>query len=198
MSFKWSTYALWRDAAYGTADSYYHASQQTRAVGEARWKSQIITDAGLVMTPFARLRSDITYNENLNGADDETLARIMPSAGFDMRYPMMANYSFGQSIVSPVFQIISATNEEDQDKISNEDAITLNFDHSSLFLEDRFTGMDRFEGGTRANVGLTYTFLADNGGFAVPASASPSILQARTASSPVPVWTAASPTLLPP
>jgi LPS-assembly protein len=169
LSFKWSTYALWRDRADITpyAD-VNHGTQQTRAVGEARWKSQIISDAGLVMTPFARLRSDITYTENLPGSSDnnETISRIMPSAGFDMRYPMMANYSFGQSIVSPVFQIIAATDEKETDSIGNEDAITLNFDHSSLFLEDRFTGMDRYEGGTRANVGMTYTFLGANGGFA--------------------------------
>ena len=165
LSFKWSSYALWRDSADPT---FNHGTQQTRAVGEARWRSQFISDAGLVMTPFARVRSDITVTENLPDStdDNDTVSRILPSAGFDMRYPLMANYAFGQSIISPVFQIISASDEKDTNNIGNEDAITLNFDHSSLFLEDRFTGMDRFEGGTRANVGLTYTFLGDNGGFA--------------------------------
>jgi len=42
----------------------------------------------------------------------------------------------------------------------------LNFDNSSLFLQDRFTGQDRYEGGTRANIGLLYSFLGENGGFA--------------------------------
>lgn len=165
LSFKWTSYALWRDSA---DLEFNHGTQQTRAVGEARWRSQFISDAGLVMTPFARVRSDITVTENLPDStdDNDTVSRILPSAGFDMRYPLMANYAFGQSIISPVFQIISASDEKDTNNIGNEDAITLNFDHSSLFLEDRFTGMDRFEGGTRANVGLTYTFLGDNGGFA--------------------------------
>ena len=73
--------------------------------------------------------------------------------------------AYGQSILTPVFQAIAATNETDEDKIGNEDAISFNFDNSSLFLHDRFTGYDRYEGGTRANVGLLYSFLADNGGF---------------------------------
>lgn len=83
LSFKWSSYALWRDQAGMPYDTVNHGTQQTRAVGEARWKSQIISDGGLVMTPFARLRSDITVTENLPGAkdDNETTSRIMPSAG---------------------------------------------------------------------------------------------------------------------
>jgi LPS-assembly protein len=167
LSFKWSSYSIWRDDANIAFSDVNHATQQSRAVGEVRWKSQMISDAGLVLTPFARLRSDITFNENLPGAADttETVSRILPSAGFDMRYPFMANYSFGQSIFSPVLQVISATDETDTASIGNEDAITLNFDHTSLFLEDRFTGLDRFEGGTRLNAGMTYSFLGANGGF---------------------------------
>jgi len=67
--------------------------------------------------------------------------------------------------LTPVAQVISASDETDKDRIGNEDAISLNFDTTSLFLEDRFTGLDRFEAGTRANTGLLYTFLAPSGGF---------------------------------
>ncbi len=167
LSFKWSSYAIWRDDANTPFATVNHGTQQTRAVGELRWKSQMISDAGLVMTPFANLRSDVTFTENMPGVtdDSETVSRLLPSAGFDVRYPFMANYAFGQSIFSPVVQIIAASDETETASIGNEDAITLNFDHTSLFLEDRFTGLDRYEGGTRANVGLTYSFLGANGGF---------------------------------
>ena len=98
--------------------------------------------------------------------DEEVTGRLLPSAGIDVRWPFIASSDYGQSILTPVFQAIAATNETDEDKIGNEDAISINFDNSSLFLHDRFTGQDRYEGGTRANVGLLYSFLADNGGFA--------------------------------
>ena len=62
-------------------------------------------------------------------------------------------------------QIIAASDEPDDAPIGNEDAITLNFDHTSLFLADRFTGFDRYEGGTRANAGVVYNLLGGNGGF---------------------------------
>lgn len=166
LSFNWSSYSIWREDPNTPFTDVNHGTQQTRAVSDLRWNSQFTSDAGIVMSPFARLRTDITHSENLPGViSSETTSRVLPSAGFDMRYPFMANYSFGQSIISPVFQIIAATDETDAASIGNEDAITLNFDHTSLFLEDRFTGLDRYEGGTRANVGVTYSFLGANGGF---------------------------------
>ena len=41
--------------------------------------------------------------------------------------------------------------------IPNEDAQSLVFDASSLFDRDKFSGYDRIEGGTRANLGVRYT-----------------------------------------
>jgi LPS-assembly protein len=68
-------------------------------------------------------------------------------------------------VLTPVAQIVSTTDEEDADDRSDEDAITLNFDHTNLFLSDRFTGYDRYEGGTRVNLGVVYNLLAADGGF---------------------------------
>jgi LPS-assembly protein len=132
----------------------------------------MINEAGQVITPFARLRSDVTRVNSLPDPsiaggirNDDLTSRFLPSAGVDMRWPMISGTTYGQSIITPVAQLITATDETDTDKIGNEDAVSLNFDHTSLFLEDRFTGFDRYEGGTRANLGLTYSFLANNGGF---------------------------------
>ena len=83
-----------------------------------------------------------------------------------MRWPFRASYEFGPSGFTPLVQASAATDETDVDKIGNEDAISVNFDSSSLFLQDRFTGQDRYEGGSRANVGMLYSFLGANGGFA--------------------------------
>jgi LPS-assembly protein len=171
-SVNWSAYSLTRDASSIPFSEAAHATDQSRAIAELRWKSRYISDAGLLFTPFTNLRTDIAVTNNLrdlsvpgNEREQETTVRVLPAAGFDTRFPFITNHDYGQSIASPVFQFIAADNEKDKNKLSNEDAITLNFDHSSLFLEDRFTGFDRFESGVRANVGLTYTFLGLNGGF---------------------------------
>ena len=170
LSFDVSAYSLSRDDPDVPYSTINHGTDQTRAVTNVNWQKQMTTGAGQVITPFAKVRSDLYITNNLPDGmgfrDEEVTGRILPSAGIDVRWPFIASYGYGQSILTPVFQAIAATNETDKDKIGNEDAISVNFDNSSLFLHDRFTGYDRYEGGTRANIGLLYSFLADNGGAA--------------------------------
>ena len=173
LGFDWSAYSITRDTANTPYSTVNHGTDQTRGVANVHWQKQMVTGMGQVFTPFARVRSDLYITDNVPDLtaptgfrDSEVTSRVLPSAGFDMRWPFMASYDFGQSIFTPVVQAIAATNETDVQKIGNEDAISVNFDSSSLFLQDRFTGQDRYEGGSRANIGMLYSFLGANGGFA--------------------------------
>ncbi len=171
LSFDLSAYSLSRDDPEVPYSTINHGTDQTRAVTNVNWQRQITSGAGQVITPFAKMRSDLYITDKVPDGmggyrDEEVTGRFLPSAGIDVRWPFIASYAYGQSILTPVFQAIAATDETDEEEIGNEDAISVNFDNSSLFLHDRFTGHDRYEGGTRANVGLLYSFLADNGGFA--------------------------------
>ncbi len=172
LSLDWSAYSLNRDGPSSPFTGVNHATTQSRATTNVRWKSRYIADNGVLVTPFASVKSDLYVNDNLpdpasaTGYDNtQTTMRVLPTAGLDMRWPLVANYDFGQSIVSPVFQFIASGNEKNVNKVGNEDAITLNFDHTNLFLAERHTGDDREEGGVRANIGMTYNFLGINGGF---------------------------------
>ncbi|MBG1232027.1 LPS-assembly protein LptD [Aestuariivirga litoralis] len=151
--------------------STVQGTDQTRATTQMNWHKQFYGTAGTVVTPFANLRGDMITAENVpdplapGTTNSTTFARILPEVGVDARMPFVADLPFGQSIISPVFQIVSSANEGDTSKFGNEDSITLNYDHTSLFLADRFTGLDRYEGGTRADLGLTYSLFGRNGGF---------------------------------
>ncbi len=173
LSFDWNIYSLHRDDYYAPYASVYHGEDQTRLTGNVRWQRQMISDIGTVFTPFAKTRSDVYITNELPDPaapgglrDSDVTSRFLPSAGFDLRMPFIANYDYGQSILTPVVQMVASTSESKTDRIGNEDAISVNFDSSSLFLEDRFTGLDRYEGGVRANVGLMYTYLGNEGGYA--------------------------------
>jgi LPS-assembly protein len=48
-------------------------------------------------------------------------------------------------------------------EIPNEDAQSFVFDAATLFERDKFSGYDRIEGGTRANLGFRYSGSYDNG-----------------------------------
>ncbi len=172
LSVNWTAYSISREESGTPFSEAPHGTSQSRATADLRWKSRYVSDSGILLTPFANMRSDIYVTNNLadptvlgGERSQQTTTRILPAAGFDARFPLISNYEYGQGIVSPVFQFIASDNEKNVDQLSNEDAITLNFDNSSLFLEDRFTGYDRYESGVRTNVGLTYSFLGNNGGF---------------------------------
>jgi LPS-assembly protein len=168
-----SIYSLYRnDPVFSPFSTLDKGTQQTRAVTDLHWQRRMVSSGGLVVMPFADLRSDITIAENLPDPtvpggirSTDTTARLLPTIGLDMRYPFVRGDALGAHVFTPVAQIIAATNETDTGQIGNEDAIGLNFDHTSLFLHDRFTGYDRFEGGTRANVGFLYNLMLPAGGF---------------------------------
>ena len=145
----------------------------TRFSAEANWKRTFTDSLGQVFTPFFSMRADaatvsITGDPgiaNFTQAGDHTLARSMPTAGLEYRYPFIAVHSWGTQTIEPVAQVILRPDESQVGRFPNEDAQSLVFDDSNLFRVDKFSGWDRVEGGGRANVGIQYTAQIDRGGF---------------------------------
>jgi LPS-assembly protein len=79
-------------------------------------------------------------------------------------YPWVASGSSGSHVVEPIGQIIVRQASVRQNDLPDEDAKSLVFDDTNLFDTTKFSGYDRLETGTRANVGVQYTFQAWSGG----------------------------------
>ncbi len=81
--------------------------------------------------------------------------RYMATAGMEVRWPVLFSTSSATHVLEPVGQIFARPDERYATTlgIPNEDAQSLVFDASSLFDRDKFSGYDRIEGGTRANLG---------------------------------------------
>ena len=168
LAFKVNSYSLRREQSVDDPELALDLGTfQTHTMAAADWKRQMISQGGLLVTPFAQLRSDVTFSQNVPGAEqqEDPDIYVTPSAGFDVRMPFVADHGPLQSVLTPVLQVIAAPSEQNRDDTGNEDAITLNFDTTNLFLGDRFTGYDRIEGGVRANAGFNYTLLGENGTF---------------------------------
>lgn len=155
-------YFQYDDAGNRTQKEYYAgvAGTFTRASTDVTWKSKIVGPLGQVFTPFAYLKGDV-YNVQADDtetglAGDETYLRAMPAVGLDYRYPFLAQMGPISQTFSPVAQIIVRPDEQHINDLPNEDAQSLVFDDTNLFEWDKFSGYDRQEGGTRANVGFTY------------------------------------------
>ena len=136
-----------------------------RFSAEADWRRTLVTANGQQITPFFRLRGDFaSVNvDNQPGVSNyitpgqTELARIMPTAGVEYRYPFVDAEPWGTQTFEPIAQLIVRPNETHIGQFPNEDAQSLVFDDSSLFKIDKFSGWDRVEGGGRANVGFQYT-----------------------------------------
>ncbi len=77
--------------------------------------------------------------------------------GLEYRYPFVKHTETATHVVEPIAQVIARPNIEDQGDLPNEDARSLVFDDTLLFDIDKFSGFDRLETGTRANVGVQYS-----------------------------------------
>lgn len=143
----------------------------TRLTAELEWKRQFVMPGGLVVTPLLAARGDAlrldmsdpgaNYDGNFDTEDSAT--RRMLTAGLEARYPILMTTANSTHILEPVAQVYARPNEQLSGGLPNEDAQSFVFDATSLFERDKFSGFDRIEGGTRANVGLRYTGTFDNG-----------------------------------
>ena len=144
----------------------------TRASNEATWKKTFTDPWGEVFTPFVKLRTDVASVNvtpepgvsNYISTGSTEVARVMPMAGLEYHYPFINAQPWGSQTIEPIAQIIIRPNETAVNKLPNEDAQSLVFDDSNLFSVNKFSGWDRVEGGSRANVGVQYTAQANRGG----------------------------------
>ncbi|HEV7435466.1 MAG TPA: LPS-assembly protein LptD [Pseudorhizobium sp.] len=161
----------------GTSDRYPGLDgSYSRFTTEAEWKRTFTTSGGLLLTPILAARGDAvrhtmsdpsftsdgdSYSYNLR--DSGGYGRYMLTAGLEARYPFLISTESSSHIIEPIAQVFVRPNEQHAGGLPNEDAQSFVFDATTLFERDKFSGFDRIEGGTRANVGVRYTGSFDNG-----------------------------------
>ena len=148
------------------------AADMHRASFDGRWRRKIVDGIGQVWTPYVGVRGDVTQFENAwdpdAGAwtDDGTVTRGMAVGALTYAYPFVKHTAAGSHIVEPMAQAVARPAHVSQSRIPIEDAKSLVWDDTLLFDVDKFSGWDRLETGTRANVGFQYTYQAAGGGYA--------------------------------
>ncbi|WP_235919045.1 LPS-assembly protein LptD [Aureimonas psammosilenae] len=150
----------------------------SRGTLSAEWRRTLTTEGGLLLTPFASLRGDLYRTDMSTGGFDfsndaagsfgaseidSSGVRGMAAAGLEARYPILFEGNGSSHIVEPIAQVVLRPNETNVGNLPNEDAQSLVFDTTNLFSLDKFSGYDRIEGGTRANLGVRYSGNFDSG-----------------------------------
>ena len=100
-----------------------------------------------------------SFNEqpNFGPVNQVNSARALPQAALDFRWPFMRNSgAWGTQLIEPMVEIVVAPQAGDSqvNKYPNEDSLDLEFTDANLFGFNRFPGIDRLEGGQRANVAM--------------------------------------------
>jgi LPS-assembly protein len=99
------------------------------------------------------------FNETPNFAptDNVDTARALPQVAVDFRWPFARDGgAWGTQLIEPIVQVVLApqTGDSQLRRYPNEDSLDFEFTDANLFGFNRFTGIDRLDGGVRTNVAL--------------------------------------------
>ena len=99
-----------------------------------------------------------------NGFDGTEFA-ILPKATFDWSYPFVRPSPAITQVFEPMFQLVVSPDSGNTGKVPNEDSRAFELDDTTLFLSDRFAGLDRMDTGSRVTYGANWSGYLPAGGF---------------------------------
>lgn len=92
-----------------------------------------------------------------------TSYRVTPEAAFEWRMPFAKSDGNTSQIIEPIAAFMWSPYGGNSSEIPNEDSIELEFDDTNLFRTNRFSGLDRVEGGPRIVYGLKWGAFGTDG-----------------------------------
>lgn len=126
----------------------------TGALGEL-WTITLHADA------IAYNASQFDAQPNFGTHSRVDTARALPQVAVDFRWPFMRDSgSWGVQVIEPHLQLVAApvVGDSQWNRYPNEDSLDIQFTDANLFGFNRFSGVDRLEGGVRLNAALQGTW----------------------------------------
>ncbi|HEX5395569.1 MAG TPA: LPS assembly protein LptD, partial [Candidatus Limnocylindria bacterium] len=137
------------------------------------WSLPHIARDGEVYRLYATLQTDAYWvnevQEPGRATDDLSggvTGRAFPQLGLDWRYPLARTGRSTTQVIEPVVGVVVAPNGGNPPLIPNEDSQDFELDDTNLMSPNRFTGLDRVEGGQRVQYGLKYGLYGPGPAFA--------------------------------
>lgn len=134
-----------------------------------RWERVFQGPIGDLYRFETAINTDLYHVNSLERSGDQeqysgAAYRVFPYANVEWRLPMVKTQGSIRQVLEPIASITVAPNGGNSDKIPNEDSTDFEFDESNLFAVNRFSGLDRVEGGARLNYGLKWGVFGAEGG----------------------------------
>ncbi|MCW8915629.1 MAG: LPS assembly protein LptD [Magnetovibrio sp.] len=162
--------------AYNTLDlnltmlTRKESNDATRISVRPSWNIQHIAPKGDIYKLSATFGLDFFNASNLTaesiptGKYNGSALRVYPELAMDWRWPFAKRTGTVTEVLEPIAQFIVSPYGGNSYKMANEDSQDFDFNDANLFSTNRFTGYDRVESGPRANYGLKWNLVGDNGG----------------------------------
>lgn len=155
-----------------TLSLYRSDGQDTQRLSmAATWQLPHTTKGGAVYTLMGRLRGDGYHVTSMPDAANTSLSdsgfrgRLLSMVALDWRLPMVHSSGTVRQIVEPVISAVLAPYGGNPTSVPNEDSQSFEFDDTNVLSVNRFPGLDRWEGGPRANFGLKFAAYGLSGGY---------------------------------
>ncbi len=132
------------------------------------WQLPFIGPMGGAYKLSFALNGDFYYADDLQRDGKSNFSgssgRLVPLAKLDWRFPLVKSGKNVSQVIEPVFSAVYSPYGGNPDDIPNEDSVELEFDDTNLFSANKFSGIDRVEGGPRFNYGLKWGVYGKKGG----------------------------------
>lgn len=139
---------------------------------DAGWERQIVSSAGFLTNVSLQTRADGYWADNVpytEATTEETSfskvqrIRSFAQSHLSVRYPFGRKGRGYRQIVEPIAVLSMAPRMKQETLFPNEDSLDVEFDETNLFSTNRFTGVDRLEGGARTAYGLRHAIITHGG-----------------------------------
>jgi LPS-assembly protein len=166
-----------RDRFGGTTDFDFNFLALTRKEGtdtrrlsmRTRWERPVVGSLGDIYTLSVGLNGGLYHTNSLSrGSATEDYSgvsyRVVPEASLDWRLPFVKSRGNISQTLEPIASFMWSPYGGNSTKTPNEDSNELEFDDTNLFSTNRFSGLDRVEGGPRFAYGLKWGVFGSQGG----------------------------------
>ncbi len=168
-SFMGAPDALGGRTSVSTRDFNIYRSNGTsdqRAQLSLNWDRPFHDTLGQMFVFTAHLDSEVYKATKLDllpnyaGVNAASTSQALPTVAVKMNWPFLRSSKSSSVIVEPIVQLIAAPNygNSRNRNLPNEDSLDYEFTDSTLFSLNRHEGVDRLDGGLRANYGLHFNW----------------------------------------
>ena len=157
-----------RSFTYGIYRGQGTVSQ--RSAGVAGYTLPYTAATGQVWTLSGSLQGDLfhvedrgSFDDGFRPASDGFAARVFPQMSLGWRWPFMRADPRSRTVVEPILSYVAGPRLGRQERFPNEDSRAIELDDTNLFRRNRYTGLDRLEGGQRVTYGMNTDTRFDGG-----------------------------------